>query len=225
MTTNMVWLKLISNQQLQHNTKIWPKAIWKMFLWHNLDENEHNRDMKKFFLIILCVCFCFMGAGCENETKLRVAHISEMTGALSTNYAIKVILDNDDRMEDKYVDLQIKSSKEEQLLTFGEEMQDQYVICLPKSDYRYNLTYLISRTNGATGEAGYQTYEDFGTKVFCFLRIMMLIWHSELSPDKQKRMKKLKKRFWFWVKIFPKKWRLRSKNTKKGKEQKPWKWK
>ncbi len=139
-----------------------------MFLWHNLDENEHNRDMKKFVLIILCVCFCFMGAGCENETKLRVAHISEMTGALSTDYAIKVVLYNDGRMEDKYVDLQIKSSKEEQLLTFGEEMQDQYVICLPKSDYWYNLTYLISKTNGATGEAGYQTYEDFGTKVFLF---------------------------------------------------------
>ena len=136
-----------------------------MFLWHNLDENEHNRDMKKFVLIILCVCFCFMGAGCENETKLRVAHISKMTGALSTNYAIKVVLDNDDRMEDKFVDLQIKSSKEEQLLTFGEEMQDQYVICLPKSDYWYNLTYLISKTNGATS-TDIPNHSDFGNILF-----------------------------------------------------------
>lgn len=126
--------------------------------------------MKRFrnlFLIILCVCFCFM-AGCEAETKLRTAHISEITGALSTDYGIKVVLDKDDRVADKFVDLQIKSSEAEQVLTFGEERGTQYSICLPKSEYWYNLTYLISKTNGVSDESGYQNYEDYGNKVFLF---------------------------------------------------------
>ena len=126
--------------------------------------------MKRFrniFLIILCVCFCFI-TGCEAETKLRTAHISEITGALSSDYGIKVVLDKDDRVSDKFVDLQIKSSKAEQTLTFGEEGDAQYSIYLPKSDYWYNLTYLISKTNGVSDESGYQNYEDYGNKVFLF---------------------------------------------------------
>lgn len=124
--------------------------------------------MRKIISVILCVCFCFLLCGCENETQIKSAHISEITGALSTDYAIKVTLDNDARVNDKYVDLQIKSSKEEQLVTFGEEMEEQFVICFPKSDYWYNLTYLISKTNGVQGEAGYKSYEDFGSRVFLF---------------------------------------------------------
>lgn len=127
-------------------------------------------DMKRFrniILIILCVCFCFM-AGCETETKLHTAHISEITGALSTDYGIKVVLDRDDRVEDKYVDLQIKSSEAEQILIFGEERGVKYTICLPKKEYWYNLTYLISKSNGMSDEGGYQKYEDYGNKIFLF---------------------------------------------------------
>ena len=122
--------------------------------------------MKKILSIILCVCFLLVG--CETGTAVRAGHISEITGALSTNYAIKVVLDNDDRVSEKYVDLQLKSSKANQTLTFGEEMEDPFTICLPKEDYWYNLTYLISQTNGATGKESYQGYEEFGNRIFMF---------------------------------------------------------
>lgn len=124
--------------------------------------------MKKFVLIILCVCFCFLAVGCEGETKVRTAHIANITAAMSSDYAIKVTIDDDDRVRDKFVDLQIKSSKEEQLLTFGQELKDSFTICLPKSDFWYNLTYLISQTNGTGEEAGYIKHEDFGSRVFLF---------------------------------------------------------
>lgn len=123
--------------------------------------------MKKLFLIFLCVCFCFM-AGCENETQIRVAHLSNITGALSTEYAVKVCLDNDQRLQDKYVDLQIKADKDGQILTFGEEMQEQFTICLPRKNYWYNLTYLLNKANGLGELTGYQKYEDFGNRVFMF---------------------------------------------------------
>ncbi|MGN1200987.1 MAG: hypothetical protein ACI4R8_01800 [Candidatus Caccovivens sp.] len=126
------------------------------------------KKVKRCFLIVLCVCFSFILLGCESETKVRSAFISDMTGPLSTRYSIKVVLEEDDRVSDKYVDLQLKVNQENQQLLFGEENGDEYTLRLPKSDYWYNLTYLISQTNGTGVEAGYKNYEDFGTRVFNF---------------------------------------------------------
>lgn len=126
------------------------------------------KKIERLFLVILCVCFCFTMAACESETKVRCAFISDMTGPLSTRYSIKVVLEQDDRVLDKYVDLQIRADQENQQLMFGEENGDEYTLKLPKSDYWYNLTYLISQTNGAGIEGNYLNYEDFGTKVFNF---------------------------------------------------------
>ncbi len=124
------------------------------------------KKIERLFLMILCVCFCLTMAACESETKVRSAFISDITGALFTRYSIKVVLEQDDRVSDKYVDLQIKCDHENQQLLFGEENGNAYTLRLPKSEYWYNLTYLISQTNGAGVEGSYLNYEDFGTKVF-----------------------------------------------------------
>ncbi|MDE6583739.1 MAG: hypothetical protein K2K31_03740, partial [Clostridia bacterium] len=124
--------------------------------------------MKKFISIILCVCFCFLMTGCESETVLRTAHISEITGALSTDYAVKVVIDEDDRLADKYVDVQIKSSLDGQVLTFNEENNKSLTLILPKKDYWYNLTYLIDMANGVSAEGDYVKYKEFGNHVYMF---------------------------------------------------------
>lgn len=124
--------------------------------------------MKRVFLVFLCLCLCFLTIGCKDGTKLTVAHISDITGALSTDYAIKVVLDDDDRVVDKYVGLQIMSNVEGLSLKFGEELGDDYTLFFPKKDYWYNLTYLISKTNGLGMEAGYLGYEEYGDRVFRF---------------------------------------------------------
>lgn len=124
--------------------------------------------MKRFFVMFLCLSCCFVLFACENTTLVRAGHISEITGALSTDYAIKVTLDDDERVNEKYVDLQIKSSEAQQFLTFGEENASSYVIFLPKKDYWYNLTYLITQTNGISDGENYKKYEDFGNRVYMF---------------------------------------------------------
>ena len=103
--------------------------------------------------------------GCETETQLRVATISDITSSRSTYYSIKVVLEEDDRVAERYVDLQIKSSKDGQILRFGEENGDAYTITLDEKDYWYNLTYLVSKTNGVGIEGNYEKYENFGRLV------------------------------------------------------------
>lgn len=124
--------------------------------------------MKKFLVIFLCVCFSFLALGCESETQLRVATITQTSSPLSTQYSIKVVLEEDDRVAERFVDLQIKSDKENQTLRFGEENGDAYTIVLKEKDYWYNLTYLISQTNGVGVEGKYEKYSDYGNRIYNF---------------------------------------------------------
>lgn len=122
--------------------------------------------MKKVFLSIMCVCFCLLLFGCDNETMLRVVHFSNNTLGKSTTYSFQVVLDDDDRVQGKYVDLQIKSDKEKQHIQIGEQNKDDCEVTLDKKDFWYNLTYLIDKTNGVSAESGYLKFEQHGNKIF-----------------------------------------------------------
>ena len=119
--------------------------------------------------MVWCVFFCCVClVGCENETKLRVAHISDNTAARDTNYSIKVVLDDDDRVKEKYVDLQLKSSEEGQRILFCEDRKDQTYLFLERNDYWYNLTYLLNQANGVNANGQYLAYKDYGGKAYNF---------------------------------------------------------
>lgn len=123
--------------------------------------------MRKIFLGFLCVCFSLFLCACSNETQLRVAHIVDRTAARSTDYAIEVVLDDDERVKEKYVDLQIMSKNDGQTVHFGEENKTKVPLQLEKKDYWYNLTFLLDKANGLH-EGGYHTYSDYGGKAYTF---------------------------------------------------------
>ena len=89
-------------------------------------------------------------SGCDGE-EVRCAHLNNKTQGQSTNYAISFSLDKDDRMKEKYVDLQIKSSCEGQVISFGREMEEKTSLYLEDKDVWYNLTVLIAEQNGLSG--------------------------------------------------------------------------
>ena len=105
--------------------------------------------MKKLSLILLMILFICVG--CETQ-GLRCAHLTNATQGLSTNYAIKMVLDEDERVKDKEVDLQIKSSHENQKILFGEEGEDKVELSFAKADEWYNLSYLMAQANGMKSE-------------------------------------------------------------------------
>ena len=121
--------------------------------------------MRKRFLIVLCVLFLFV-SGCDKETTLNLAHISDNTLGKSTEYSVKVVLDDDDRMDEKYVDLQVRSSEKDQIVNVGEHGKEKITLRLEKENYWYNLTFLIDRANGISSEGGYLKYGDYGNKIF-----------------------------------------------------------
>lgn len=125
--------------------------------------------MKKKIFMVLCVLFCcLLLVGCEKETMLRVAHISDNTAAKSANHSIKVVLEDDERVKEKFVDLQIKSDKEGQRVLIGKDREDQTTVVLDRADFWYNLTYLLDKANGIDVKVEYLQYTEYGDRVYNF---------------------------------------------------------
>ncbi len=121
--------------------------------------------MKKLFPIFFALVFVLVGC---NADGINCAYIYNKTQGESTNYAINVILDNDSRVEEKYVDLQIKCSDAEQTINFGEELQGKSALYFEKADEWYNLTVLVANAGGVAGYEKYEKYTDKGNKNYLF---------------------------------------------------------
>ena len=106
-------------------------------------------------------------AGCDSQ-GLQCAHLNDATQGLSTNYAVRMVLDNDERVVEKYVDLQIKSSVDGTRLNFGLEGHEKQEIVIDEADEWYNLTVLVAAANGMSGKEEYEKYADKGNLTYLF---------------------------------------------------------
>lgn len=122
--------------------------------------------MKKILLCFFSLIL-FFSVGCDNQGLLCV-HLSDATQGLSSNYAVRMVLDNDSRVEEKYVELQIKSSAEDTRLNFGEEGQEPQEIIIEEADEWYNITVLQASSNGMSGNETYEKYKDKGNMTYLF---------------------------------------------------------
>ena len=122
------------------------------------------KKLYKFGLIFVLLIFL---SGCDGE-EVRCAHLNNKTQGQSTNYAISFSLDKDDRMKEKYVDLQIKSSCEGQVISFGREMEEKTSLYLEDKDVWYNLTVLIAEQNGLSGYETFEKYVDKKNETYLF---------------------------------------------------------
>lgn len=122
--------------------------------------------MKKLLLCFLSAILVFM-VGCDNQ-GLQCAHLTNGTQGLSRTYAVRMVLDNDSRVEERFVDLQIKSSASNLTLNFGEERQDRQDIVITNGDEWYNITVLLANSNGMSGNETYEKYGEKGNMTYIF---------------------------------------------------------
>lgn len=98
--------------------------------------------MKKLLLSFALVATILTMTACENSTNLRCATIRNITSAGSENYGISVAFQEDKRLEESGVDVQIRSDKLCQL-TFWEENGPKYTLHIDQKDTWYSMTSLI----------------------------------------------------------------------------------
>ena len=118
-------------------------------------------------LLCLCLLFVVFCVACESD-GLKTAYLNDATNGLSTNYAIKVVLSEDERVNDRYVDLQVRSDKAGQIISFGEEGSDKVDIVFENADDWYNITVLLNKANDKSGEEIYEKYSEKGNKTYLF---------------------------------------------------------
>ena len=108
--------------------------------------------LKRLFLLCLIV-FSLSFLGCETTNDIRCANFTNITMAGSDKHTLKIIYEKDKRVDEKYVDIQVKSNK---LATVKFNKENEEIINLTFDDTNFNsLTTLIVQAKGM------ETYEDF----------------------------------------------------------------
>ena len=133
---------------------------------------ENNNFMKKIFLsFVTCFIVLLVGVtffGCENATDIRASAISEITAAGSDNYGIRITFQEDKRIENKSLDIQVKCDKKIDNVIIWHENEDKQSIAFGKEDEWYSLTSLLCL---AANKPNTEKFEPFGealTKTYMF---------------------------------------------------------
>ena len=123
--------------------------------------------LKNSLVLSLVLVSLFFFTACENATKIRAVSITEITSAGSDNYGIRIAFQEDKRIEEKGVDIQVKSSKVGDVIIWQEGKKKE-TISFTESDKWYSLTTLFVM---AQDKPNTETFEEFGqalTKTYLF---------------------------------------------------------
>jgi len=108
--------------------------------------------MKKIFCLIFIFLFCFTITACENGNELKTVSFSDVTSAGSENYAFRIDFAKDDRVDDKYYDIQIKADGNKKI-QIGKEYEDKKEVSL-SSDWKSLTTLMLEIPNTETFTIG-----------------------------------------------------------------------
>jgi len=119
--------------------------------------------MKKFFSIlsVFLMSLCVL-SGCEESNTVKTVAFSNITGAGSKDYTVKVMFIEDERVDNKYYDIQIKADKEIKI-KIGKEMEEKKEISI-NENWNSLTTLLIDTPNTETFTKG----SDAVTLVYIF---------------------------------------------------------
>ena len=118
--------------------------------------------MKKIAIYIFLPILCLFLSACESGNMLRTASFSEITSAGSEDYTFKVIFSEDERVDEKYYDIQIKADGNKSIV-IGKEFEDKKEVSLTEN-WQSLTTLLLDEPNTETFTKG----KDAITLVYIF---------------------------------------------------------
>lgn len=128
--------------------------------------------MKKFFygfsVCVMAVVALFFMTACNNATQIMAASITEITGAGSDNYGVRISFLEDKRLEKKSVDIQIKCSKKIDNVVIWHENQEKQSIAFAEQDKWYSLTTLICVAQNKLNQEEFEKFDQALTKTYLF---------------------------------------------------------
>ena len=108
--------------------------------------------MRKLLSLILLPIFCLILTGCESGNILRTVSFSEITSAGSDDYTFRVTFSQDERVDEKYYDLQIKADGEKKI-SIGQEFEEKQEVLLTE-EWQSLTSLLLKIPNSETFTKG-----------------------------------------------------------------------
>ncbi len=144
----------------------------------------------KFLLILPLISLIFL-SGCEDDNVIRVATISEITMAGSSDYGVKVRYQDDKRVEDKYYDIQIMTDVDDVGLTIWKERNEKFTIRISERNRWNSLTTIKARAAGLEGKENFEKLKDAVDESYMFnvdkrVKIFLRVVAGESVDNSQK---------------------------------------
>lgn len=125
------------------------------------------KKTRNIFLIVLLLVVSLTAFACEDSTQLRCATITEITAAGSENYGVRISFLQDKRLQDKYVDVQVKFNKTGEI-TFWEENQEKMEFIIEDFDEWYSIEYLKAKATSTEGSEKFEKFEKALARTYLF---------------------------------------------------------
>lgn len=123
------------------------------------------KKLKYLFIpMLLIAAFC----GCEASTSIKVASLSEITAAGSSDYAVRIEFSDDERLEDKEYDIQIKCDISDVDFTFWREGEQKITSAIAVKNRWHSLTSLKADAAGLSGKEQFKKLKEAISESYIF---------------------------------------------------------
>lgn len=123
------------------------------------------RKIKYLFIpFLMCAMFC----GCESSSSIKVASLTEITAAGSDDYTIRIEFADDDRLEEKEYDIQIKCDTENVNITFWRENEQKITSSISVKNRWHSLTSIKVDAAGLSGQERFNKLKDAVSESYIF---------------------------------------------------------
>lgn len=121
-----------------------------------------KRIVLYIFASISAVCFF----GCERTNDLRSASFFDITVPSSQNKTIKVVFEKDSRVDEKFVDIQLRANKASIVLCHEENKED-FELTFEDTKWK-SLTTLFYEAQNRSGEEEFKKYKETQSLTYIF---------------------------------------------------------
>lgn len=116
----------------------------------------------------LCLMAGVLMVGCENSTEIQGATITDISVSGADNYGIRVSFLTDKRLENKYVDVQVKTDKAVTGMEIWEDGGTKYTINLTEVDQWQSITTIFVEAQSKPGTEQFQKFSEAISKRYLF---------------------------------------------------------
>ncbi len=124
--------------------------------------------VKHFVLFSLAVVCLTLFVGCESSTALHTASFTDISISGSKNYGVAVKFAEDKRLEEKYIDVQVKSDRKINDVTIWQDGGEKYTFNFEEPDTWKSITTILVNGKNEPDTEVFEKYTEATSRRYLF---------------------------------------------------------